>query len=357
MQLIPKDQWDKIRPVHNPFLDFNFIDCLINSSSVSAEKGWHPYFIQHEGSGLLTFVKSHSYGEYIFDWAWADAFAKHGIPYYPKLTSMMPFTPVTTTHFIMPKYDEEKADSLLKMHDQFYQQNNFSSAHFLFLTPEEINVFATNNYLIRESIQYHFFNQDYIDFGDFLKSIKTKKAKNIRNERKFPDLKIQRFTGEDLTSAHAKRMYQFYISTIENKNSIDYLNESFFEMIFKSMSKNILYIEASKAENPIAGSLFFYDQEKIYGRYWGALEFIPSLHFELCYYQGIDFCIDHHLKVFEAGAQGEHKIARGFRPIRTYSAHKIKNPAFQIAISDFIHREKVHVEASIQELSQFLPFR
>lgn len=354
--MIAKAQWDKLRPKHNPFLDFNFLDSLTKSGSVSASTGWQPQLFEGDQSALLTFVKSHSYGEYIFDWGWAEAFERHGVPYYPKLTSMIPFTPVTTAHFLMNKFNHDAADQLIKKHDQFYNEHALSSAHFLFLENEEIDIFSANNYMIRESMQYHFFNENYADFEEFLKSLKTKKAKNLRSERQFEHLKIEQYTGDKLIPEHAQRMYQFYISTIVNKNSYDYLNETFFSLIFESMKENLLYVEATRDESPVAGSLFLFDSEKIYGRYWGSNQYIENLHFELCYYQGIDFCLKNKLKVFEAGAQGEHKIARGFRPIRTYSAHKIKHEAFQTAIADFIKREKIQVGTSITNLSQYLPF-
>lgn len=355
--MIAKAQWDNIRPKNNPFLDFAFFDALTRSGSVSPETGWKPQFFEHQDSGLLTFIKSHSYGEYIFDWGWAEAYERHGIPYYPKLTSMIPFTPVTTKHFLMNSFDESKADVLIKKHDAFFNEHALSSGHFLFLEQEELRVFSENQYMPRESIQYHFHNEGFSDFEDFLRNLKTKKAKNLRNERQFENLKIEQITGNDLNSDHARRMYQFYISTILNKNSFDYLNENFFILIFETMKNNILYVEATFDGSPVAGSLFLYDTDKIYGRYWGSNQYIENLHFELCYYQGIDFCLKHKLKVFEAGAQGEHKIARGFRPVKTYSAHKIKHPDFKNAIGDFIKREKIHVEASILKLSEYLPFR
>lgn len=355
--MISKSDWQNHRPSINPFLSFEFLDALIRSGSVKPETGWTPAFIQNDSGLLMSFIKTHSYGEYIFDWGWAEAFEKHGIHYYPKLTSLIPFTPVTTQHFLMKSFDESLADNLLKAHDEFFMKNDFSSTHFLFLTPEEILVFQKNHYLIRESIQYHFFNPGYNSFEDFLSQLKSKKAKHIRTERSYDNLSIKRYTGDELTKEHADRMYQFYISTIVNKNSFDYLNAEFFELIFKNLSKNILYVEASQNNFPIAGSLFFYDSAKLYGRYWGSTSYVENLHFELCYYQGIDFCIEKNIPVFEAGAQGEHKIARGFRPIRTYSAHKIKHPAFQKAIAEFIENERVHVEQSILRLSEHLPFK
>lgn len=335
-----------------------FLNALTQSGCVCPETGWTPAFTEEADHGILmSFIKTHSYGEYIFDWGWAQAYEKHGLSYYPKLTSLIPFTPVTTQHFLMKEFNEERASHLLKKHDNFFESHNFSSSHFLFLSEEEINIFKSSGYAIRESIQYHFFNNEYKSFNDFLMNLKSKKAKNIRHERLFPNLEIKQYTKNELTPVHAKAMFQFYISTIVNKNSFDYLNETFFELVFKNLKDNILYVEATKEGIPVAGSVFFYDHEKLYGRYWGASTYVDNLHFELCYYQGIDFCIQNELKVFEAGAQGEHKIARGFRPIRTYSAHKIKHPGFSKAIVDFIEDEKKHIALSIEELSKQLPFK
>lgn len=356
--MISKDVWDKNRPETNPFLNFEFLNALIKSGSVKKDTGWTPSIVQNDQEGILvSFIKDHSFGEYIFDWGWAEAYQKYGIPYYPKLTSMIPFTPVTAQHFLLKNFNEKAATELLKKHDQVFINGDFSSSHFLFLSSEEIAVFKSQEYMIRESIQYHFFNKDYASFEDFLSTLKTKKAKNIRNERTLPQLTIKKYTGSELTHEHAERMYQFYISTIANKNSYDYLNKEFFTLVFKNMSENILYIEASENDHIIAGSLFFYDHEKLYGRYWGSVTYVENLHFELCYYQGIDFCIENKLSIFEAGAQGEHKIARGFRPVRTYSAHKIKHPGFKTAIFDFIETEKKQVAYSIDKLSTYLPFK
>lgn len=320
------------------------------SRSIGTDAGWIPKLFSNNTSRLQTFIKSHSYGEYIFDWSWAEAYERYGVPYYPKLTSMLPFTPVTTPHLFGDI-------SVFEEYESFYKNGAFSSSHFLFLTPNEISFFKKQNYLIRESMQYHFFNEGFENFDSFLQSLKTKKAKNLKSERLFDNLKIKRHTGNSLRRGHADSMYEFYISTIVNKNSFDYLNQSFFREIFHSLKENLLYVEATKNDVPIAGSLFFYDDEKIYGRYWGSKEYIPNLHFELCYYQGIDFCIEHKLKVFEAGAQGEHKIARGFRPVKVYSAHHLKHEAFRQAIEQFIEKEKKIVEENIFELSKYLPFK
>lgn len=329
---------------------WKILSALQDSGSIGQDTGWLLQKFEKDNSTLVTFIKSHSYGEYIFDWGWAEAYERYGIPYYPKLTSMIPFTPVTTPHFF-------GSDAPLLDHDKFLNEQRLSSAHFLFLPQGEIEIFHGHNYLIRESLQYQFLNEGLEDFEEFLCTLKSRKAKTLRKERYFPDLSIKRYTGQDLKPGHAQRMYEFYISTIVNKNSFDYLNQKFFEITFERMKDNILYIEATKNDTPVAATMFFYDENKIYGRYWGSKKYIPNLHFELCYYQGIDFCLEKKLKVFEAGAQGEHKIARGFRPVKIYSAHKIKHEAFREAIRNFIETEKTQVEKNLKELSEFLPYK
>jgi len=356
---ISKQTWDSIKPRTNPFLQYEFFEALLQSGSIGPDAGWTPvtFLSEKKDAGFYTFSKTQSYGEYIFDWGWAEAYGKYGMAYYPKLTSMIPFTPVTTSHFLMPEFDPEKARDLLNQYETFYLKEPFSSSHFLFLGPEEKDFFAREGYMIRESMQYHFFNDSYSDFAHFLTHLKGRKAKQIRNERLHEGLTITQYTKDELTPEHGERMYQFYIATIENKNSYDYLNAKFFKLIFETMKDNILYVEAAQGSDAVAGALFFYDHEKIYGRYWGSKAYFEKLHFELCYYQGIDFCLKNKLKMFEAGAQGQHKIARGFRPVKTYSAHKIKHPGFKEAIENFIESEKVQIQLAVEEYSKSLPFK
>ncbi|MBA2404499.1 MAG: N-acetyltransferase [Bdellovibrionales bacterium] len=356
---IPRELWDKAASQKSPFLQYDFLLALEKSQSIGAGSGWLPlYFVDEaENAIFYSFVKSHSYGEYIFDWQWANAYKQYGMEYYPKLTSMIPFTPITTSHFLMPAFNAAAVDHLLKSYHELYQHQNFSSSHFLFLNQDEIPLFEQQGYLIRHSMQYHFFNQNYQSFDDYLLHMKGRKAKQVRKERIFPDLKIQKFSGNDLRPEHALQMYQFYLSTIDQKNAIDYLKQDFFMMVFETMKNNVMYVQASDAKGPMAGSLFFFDNERLYGRYWGCHAEIENLHFELCYYQGIDFCIDQKLKVFEAGAQGEHKISRGFTPTITYSAHKLKHQQFHSAIANFIAEEKVQLEAARSELALQLPFK
>jgi predicted N-acyltransferase len=355
---IPRELWEKAATGSSPFLQYDFFYALEKSHSIGQESGWTPlYFVDEtEAAIFYSFVKDHSYGEYIFDWQWANAYQENGLAYYPKLTSMIPFTPITTTHFIMPHFKHEVALGLLASYQALYEKHPLSSSHFLFLDQAEIPFFQNQGYLIRESMQYHFFNNNFETFEDCLKKMKGRKAKQLRKERLFSELKIERFSGESLLPEHAEQMYQFYLSTLDQKNAIDYLKKDFFLMVFESMKQNILYVQASKDNQAIAGSLFFYDTEKLYGRYWGCYQEVQYLHFELCYYQGIDFCLEKKLKVFEAGAQGEHKISRGFRPTRTFSAHKLKNEQFHHAIANFINQEKKQVALTIKELSLQLPF-
>ncbi len=356
---IPKAFWDKAAANKSPFLQYDFFYALEKSQSIGAGSGWLPlYFIdESENSIFYSFVKSHSYGEYIFDWQWANAYKENGVEYYPKLTSMIPFTPITTTHFLMPDFKQDSALNLLNSYHDFYKTYQFSSSHLLFLNEGEIPFLKNQGYLIRESMQYHFINNGFNNFEDYLQKMKGRKAKQVRKERIFPDLEIHQFTGNDLTPMHAETMYQFYLSTIDQKNAIDYLKKDFFLLVFDTMKENILYVQASNGTEAIAGSLFFYDSDKLYGRYWGSHVEVENLHFELCYYQGIEFCIQKKLNVFEAGAQGEHKISRGFRPTKTYSAHQLKNEQFHMGISRYIAEEKVVLEESIKELSLQLPFK
>jgi uncharacterized protein len=330
-----------------------FIKSFEESGSVGESRGMMPVHLHTPTSHLTLYSKTHSYGEYIFDWAWANAYEQYGIPYYPKLVSMVPFTPATHSHL---KGEGDQWEKILTEIEEKLLPHH-SSSHFLFITPEEILSLKEKRYLIRESFQYHFLNEGYEGFDDFLKGLKGRKAKTIRQERCIPDIEIQRLTNESLTTDLAHEMYSFYLHTLERKGAIPYLTKNFFERLFTDFRENCLYIRALKHGTAVAGSLFYYDEKRLFGRYWGASEEIRHLHFELCYYQGIEFCIERGLKIFEAGAQGEHKISRGFRPIRTYSAHRIKEAAFEQAISDFIEKEKREIATTIDYLSTFLPFK
>lgn len=326
-----------------------FLKAFEESGAVGISRGMVPVSF----SQLNLYSKTHSYGEYIFDWAWANAYEQYGIPYYPKLVSMVPFTPATHSHLRSEASEwNEVLDTIEKK-----LLPSHSSCHFLFITRDEIPFLERKGYLIRESFQYHFINDNYQDFPHYLQALKGRKAKTIRQERVFPDLKLERLTGDKLTIELSHEMYDFYLSTLERKGAIPYLTRNFFERVFTDFRENCLYVRASRDGETLAGALFFHDETRLFGRYWGAHEEIRHLHFELCYYQGIEFCLERKLKIFEAGAQGEHKIPRGFRPVRTYSAHRIKEPAFERAIKDFIRKEKHEVAEAIEYLEDLLPFK
>lgn len=329
-----------------------FWKALHDSGSTDHTRGMQLHTFKSGEATLNTFSKTHSYGEYIFDWAWAQGFERSGLRYYPKLTSMVPFTPATAAHFWGPS---AQWHTLLQQHDELLAQH--SSAHFLFTTPEEQKFLGESGYLLRDSFQYHFLNEGDADFEHFLARLKAKKAKHIRHERVFPLLQIERLTGAQLKNEHAREMYAFYRSTLEEKQAIAYLTPAFFEMLFAHLPDNVLYVRAREGEQLLAGALFYYDTKRLYGRYWGCHAHVQNLHFELCYYQGIDFCLERRLEVFEAGAQGEHKIQRGFRPVLTTSAHKINHAGFAKAIEAFITKEKEDVRETMRELSRLLPFK
>ncbi len=345
--------WDDLDSIDFPFLTSSFFKTLEESQCIGEGTGWNPIYITDPGVSLMySFIKDQSYGEYIFDWNWTNSYHQNNISYYPKLTSMIPFTSVTTPHFL-----GDSSQKLMETYESFYKEHHFSSSHFLFLKPDELDFYQSFGYILRDSFQYHFENKSYLCFESFLKDLKGRKAKQIRKERVFPEeVSFKQFTGESLLPEHGKEMFEFYLSTISKKNAIAYLNEKFFIKVFERLKNNILYVQARKNEKPIAGAVYFYNSDRLYGRYWGAKEDMINLHFELCFYQGIEFCIKNKLSVFEAGAQGEHKISRGFRPIKTYSAHKFKHPGFHEAITQYIYNERKHIEQLIASLSQRLPF-
>lgn len=351
---LKSSEWENMDDFGYPFLSHKFFQALERSGSVGEGTGWNPLYLgQDDKSLMFTYIKEHSYGEYIFDWDWANFYHQYNIAYYPKLTSMIPFTSATTHHFL-----GESSQTLMKAYEDYYLQSDVSSSHFLFLHEEELSFFKSFDYILRDSFQYHFSNNSYTSFDDFLSHLKSRKAKQIRKERVFTkEITFKKHTGESLSQELAREMYFFYRQTINNKNAIAYLTESFFIDIFENLKDNIYYVQALKNELPIAGSLFLYSDKRLYGRYWGAKEDIPNLHFELCLYQGIEICIKKELDVFEAGAQGEHKISRGFKPVKTYSAHKFKRPEFHNAIKKYIESERDQIEVLMDSLSERLPFK
>ena len=367
MQDIRSEEWRQIVPINFPFASYEFLLALELSGSIGKGTGWHPQYLTiWQGESLLgcliLYEKTDSYGEYIFDWDWANAYQRYGKVYYPKLTSAIPFTPATGPKLLIrPSCNEpELTELLLDQAKILSAEQNSSSLHHLFIPAASISLYEKSKYKIRKSFQYHWQNKKYSDFENFLTCLKSRKAKQIRKERrevKESSVVIHQLRGEQLRPEHADIFYRFYLMTIDKKQAIPYLTKGFFQMIFSKMPEQLVLLLAESQGNWVAGSLSFLGSETLFGRYWGTLTEYKFLHFELCYYQLIEYCIQHGFKIFEAGAQGEHKIQRGFLPTLTYSAHFIESPEFARAIYDFIDRETTSVEQMIEELMEYSPYR
>ncbi len=313
--------------------------------------------------GLLPlYLKNHSQGEYVFDHGWADAFERAGGAYYPKLQASVPFTPVTGKRFLIaPGHDETRIRrELLQAATIAAAELETSSVHITFVTQEEWMEAGAAGYLQRTDQQFHWENQGYENFEAFLGELTSAKRKNLRKERasvREAGIEFEWLTGSDLTEAHWDLFFAFYMDTGDRKWGRPYLTRSFFSMIGQTMADQVLLILARRGSKYIAGALNFFGEGVLYGRNWGSLEYVPFLHFETCYYQAIDFAIAHGLKRVEAGAQGEHKLLRGYMPTPTYSVHHIVHPGLRRAVGDYLVREREAVSDQIQTLAQYGPFR
>ena len=345
-----------------PLLSHAFLSALENSGSVGKSTGWTPYpLIVKQGEKLVgampLYLKSQSYGEYVFDWAWADAYQRSGLDYYPKLLSAIPFSPITSARLL------GSADAKMLMIEALentVHQNKLSSAHVLFPDETCAKYFETAGWLKRVGVQFRWQNKNYADFEAFLATLSHDKRKKIHQERK----KIQNagvtcrhIKGAEISQNNWDFFYECYRNTYRDHHSTPYLTRDFFAEIGKSMPQNILLIVAEANNRAIASTLNIYNQSTLYGRYWGATQFVSGLHFELCYYQAQMFCIAEKITFFEGGAQGEHKLARGFEPRPTCSYHKIAHPDFEAAIKQFLLRESEGIAAYTNELEERAPFK
>jgi hypothetical protein len=297
--------------------------------------------------------KHHSYGEYVFDWAWASAYQQHGIEYYPKWLAAVPFTPVPGARLIAR--DSHQRTLLARALVSQARESNMSSLHVLFAPPDEIEHLADAGMLTRRAVQFHWFNRDYSSFDDYLASLAQPKRKKIRAEKRKVSTEVvvlERKVGRDISDADWDLFMRCYATTYAAHYSTPYLNRRFFLQIARSMPETLLMVVARRDGRPIAAALALFDHERLYGRYWGAIEFVPCLHFETSYYQMIEFAIERKLKVFEGGAQGEHKLARGFEPVTTYSSHWLAHPAFADAVERYLQRESGGIEAYVDELNE-----
>lgn len=367
---IPAEVWDASAPLGggNPFVSHAFLAALESSRSVSARTGWQPQHLALE-SGAETilavapcYLKSHSRGEYVFDHGWAEAYERAGGRYYPKLQVAVPFTPVTGPRLLVgPGSDIETAQAaLLGGLVELARLREASSVHITFPTEAEWRFAATRGFLQRTDQQFHWDNAGFTSFEDFLGVLAARKRKAIRRERRealAPGIEILWLTGSDLTESAWDAFFNFYMETGSRKWGRPYLTRDFFSLVGQSMADQILLVMAQRAGRLIAGALNFIGNDTLYGRHWGAIEHHPCLHFEVCYYQAIEFAIARKLKRVEAGAQGEHKLARGYMPNTTYSAHFIADPALRRAVADYLKHERQYVEAAGRELSEASPFR
>ncbi len=357
---------DHQRERHNPFLSFAFLHALEEAGCVGGRSGWQVAHVLVEGpEGDLqacapTYLKSHSQGEYVFDHGWADAYERAGGSYYPKLQVAVPFTPVTGRRLlVMPGQDRAKV-ALREGLDLLRRNVKASSIHATFLTKAEWEWLGAQGYLLRTDQQFHFINEGYAGFDDFLTALASRKRKMIRRERKDAlanGITAEWVTGRDITEAHWDAFYAFYMDTGSRKWGRPYLNRRFFSLIGAAMADRVLLVMAKRAGRYIAGGINFIGDDALYGRNWGCIEEHPFLHFEICYYQAIDFAISRGLSRVEAGAQGEHKLARGYRAMPTYSAHRLADPRFARAVEDYLAREREHVARAIEQYGEQTPFR
>lgn len=359
--------WDQCtqRIPYNPFLSHKFLYALEVSGSVGSKSGWQPFHLVVETADKLVgvvpmYLKYHSQGEYVFDYGWADAWHRAGGDYYPKLQASIPFTPATGPRLLTVSGSPDDEALLLGACLQVAEKTEVSSLHMTFLPEAQWQLAGSAGFLQRIDQQFHWHNGGFADFEAFLAELASKKRKNIRRERRdalADGIEIEWITGSDLTEAHWDAFYEFYVDTGSRKWGSPYLNRRFFSEINQSMPEDVLLIMARRDNRYIAGAINFIGGDTLYGRNWGCIEDHRFLHFEVCYYQAIDFAIQHGLKRVEAGAQGAHKVARGYLPQATYSAHWIQDKGFRDAVARFLADERRYVEEDIEAVERHTPFK
>jgi predicted N-acyltransferase len=359
---LPADEWDAL-VAGNPFVSHAFLTAMEDSGSVGPASGWSPApIVIADASGKLAaalpgYLKAHSQGEYVFDHAWADAWHRAGGNYYPKLQIAAPFTSASGPRLLLA--DRALATPLLRAAEQLCEANGLSSAHATFIAPEQLPMFEAAGWMLRSDIQFHWINRGYASFEEFLAALSSRKRKDIRKERASAQdgVEIRTLTGADLKEEHWDAFWHFYQDTGARKWGRPYLTREAFSLLGERMAEKILLVLAYAGGQAIAGALNFIGPDTLYGRYWGALVDKPFLHFELCYYQAIDAAISLGLSRVEAGAQGPHKLARGYEPVETWSAHYIVHEGFRAAVADFLERERSGVAHDQLYLARRTPFK
>jgi predicted N-acyltransferase len=364
---IPAEAWDACTGGNNPFLSHAFLNALELSGCVRAETGWLPqHLVVEDEAGNVAacaplYLKSHSQGEYVFDWGWADAFERAGGDYYPKLQSAVPFTPATGPRLLVrPDVSERYYDVLIAGMVEVTRRYNVSSLHVTFPPKDQWERFGQAGFLQRTAKQFHWQNRGYETFDDFLAALSSRKRKAIRKERREvaeQGVSLQALTGSEITEAHWDAFFDFYMDTAGRKWGQPYLNREFFSRLGESLAGMVVLIMAEEAGDLVAGALNLRGADTLYGRNWGCLKDFKFLHFEACYYQAIDYAIAHKLEWVEAGAQGPHKVQRGYLPRTTYSAHWIENPSFRDAVEGFLRQERRSVDAEIAHMMEYSPYR
>lgn len=365
---VPAAEWDACAGPENPFVSHDFLSSLEESGSVAPDTGWLPQHLLMKGpdgrlqAAAVCYLKGHSMGEYIFDYGWANAYERAGGRYYPKLLSAVPFTPVTGPRFLT-RAAPDAAHAVAALSAgmiELVERRGLSSLHVNFPTAAEALTLEDQGFLIRTGHQYHWTNEGYRSFDDFLAQLSSRKRKAIRKERRKVEeagVRVETLTGADLKPHHWDIFYDFYTDTYDRKWGAPYLTREFFDLLQQRLTDRTVLILAYAEETPIAGALNFIGTDAIFGRNWGAAARFKFLHFELCYYRAIDFAIDHGLARVEAGVQGEHKIQRGYLPVETRSAHYLPNPSFRDAVARFLEDERRH-ETEVQDLlAEHSPFR
>ncbi|MEO3999774.1 GNAT family N-acetyltransferase [Mesorhizobium sp. CAU 1732] len=377
MEGFDRSEWDALAGAsksasgdtpYNPFISFDFLSILEESGCAARKTGWLAQHLRLEApdgslrGAVPCYLKSHSQGEYVFDYGWADAFERAGGQYYPKLQVSVPFTPATgprllaKTNHASPTTKRALAEGLKALCDRI----GASSAHVTFAEQDDIDTLTESGFLHRMDQQFHFFNEGYGSYDDFLATLASRKRKALKRERRealASGIEIKWLTGSDLTEQVWDDFFAFYMDTGGRKWGTPYLNRTFFSLVGERMADDVLLVMAQRDGRNIAGAINFIGGDTLYGRNWGCVEDHPFLHFEVCYHQAIDFAIDRKLRVVEAGAQGEHKLARGYRPVVTHSAHHIAHPGLRRAVSDYLDRERREVVSVAEYLEEHTPFR
>lgn len=364
---VSADEWNRLVGVDYPFLRHEFLLAAEHSGSVSPDAGWHPcHLCMYDDTNKLRaalplYKKDHSWGEFVFDWAWARAYEQAGLQYYPKLVSAVPFTPAPSRRLLLrDQQDQQAAFALIEAAIALANDTDCSSLHVLFPDSADLPLLREAGLQMRKDCQFHWHNNNYTNFDDFLATFNSAKRKKTRRDRRRvaeAGVTFRRLRGGDLDAGIWHIVYRLISMTFMRRGSLPYFSLDFFIEISRSLPDNILVILAEQEADTIAAAVFFESERVLYGRYWGSDEHYDALHFETCYYQGIDYCIDSGKELFEPGTQGEHKISRGFVPVSTWSAHWLKQPEFFSAIGDYVDAERRHVERYMQAVDSHSPYK